>query len=190
MNLLCYRTVILTCILTVSSLLAWAQPGPGGPGPLMPRIETLDTNGDGQVSTDEFSTGWAKAISDQFDKLDADRSGTLSKEELPKPPDGPPPGHGPQENSSNGHRPPMPPGPPPDGAGSRARPPRPEDLDANQDGNVTREEFTAGWTRFAQEQFTGLDANRDGVLSKEELSKMRGPRPGGAGAPPSPPNGR
>lgn len=69
--------------------------GHGGPhrmGP--PDLKTLDSNGDGKVSYDEFSAR-SKAL---FDKLDSDHDGALSEAELKAPPprglageEGPPP---------------------------------------------------------------------------------------------------
>lgn len=57
--------------------------GHGGPhhmGP--PDLKTLDSNGDGKVSYDEFSAR-SKAL---FDKLDSDHDGALSEAELKAPP--------------------------------------------------------------------------------------------------------
>jgi hypothetical protein len=87
--------------------------------------------------------------------------------------------------------------------------PPPEVLDANQDGSVTLDEFTAGLNEMHKERFTHMDANADGVLSAEELAKrpgrpdgMHGPRgprgprgqgsqaaPGDGAQPPMPPAG-
>lgn len=71
--------------------------GHGGHGPHRmgpPDLKTLDSNGDGKVSYNEFSAR-SKAL---FDKLDSDHDGALSEAELKAPPprgpegeDGPPP---------------------------------------------------------------------------------------------------
>ena len=56
-------------------------------------------------------------------------------------------------------------------------PPSPGQLDSNQDGNVTLEEYSPAWNKVLKEQFKRLGANGDTVLSKEELAKRPGPGP-------------
>lgn len=89
--------------------------------------------------------------------------------------------------------------PPPGGPGQGPGPfgPRPDQLDANGDGEITNAEYSAAWKAVIAEQFMRLDADNNGRLSKEELAKAhgpeRGPRGGAqgtgdtAGAPPPPP---
>jgi len=70
----------------------------------------------------------------------------------------------------------MPPPPPgPAGGGPPPFAPSPEDMDANNDGNVTLDEYTAAWDKVIKERFKKMDANADGQLSKEELAKRPGP---------------
>ncbi|MBW8880535.1 MAG: EF-hand domain-containing protein [Asticcacaulis sp.] len=70
-------------------------PPPGAPGRgfgmhMQPETRSLDGNGDGKVSFDEF----AKPMKDHFDRLDANHDGVLSDDELRAdlPPPPPPPG--------------------------------------------------------------------------------------------------
>jgi len=42
-------------------------------------------------------------------------------------------------------------------------------LDTNQDGSISREEFTSGWLNFFQK----VDADGNGVITKEEAEKAR-----------------
>ncbi len=74
-------------------------------------------------------------------------------------------------------------GPPPGGPGHGPGRfgPSPEQFDANQDGKITNEEYTAAWDKVIPEQFKRLDANSDGSLSKEEMEKAHGPGHGPGG---------
>lgn len=164
------------------------QQGRGGPRPPMPRMEDLDANNDGNVTFNEFSTGWNNVLNEQFTKMDANGDNVLTKDELPKPPSPPRGVDLPKRAGSSdqqGDRPPMPAGGR-HGGGPRGFMPRPEDLDTNNDGKVTIEEYSTTWNTALKEQFTQMDTNDDEVLSKEELSARRGPRHGGP--PPAPPS--
>lgn len=81
--------------------------------------------------------------------------------------------------------PPMPPGPPHHGAPGMFMP-RPEDLNANEDGFVTLDEFTTACSKAVKAQFARMDTNADGKLNKDERSKRQGPRSEGG---PRPRNG-
>jgi len=101
---------------------------------------------------------------------------------------------------TNEHRQQGPGGPPP--AGPRPPMPRLEDLDVNNDGSVTFNEFSTAWNNVLNEQFTKMDTNGDNVLAKDELPKPPSPPSGGdpskragstdqqADRPPMPPGGR
>lgn len=200
------RILPAMCILAATTLApfsAWAQdtsgeppshPGPpegrpgGGPGAFPAPPQVLDTNQDGSVTLEEYTTAWNKAVGSHFKRLDADGDGVLSREELASAqgPRGGPGSEGggrgrrefrEQDDQGDGQRPPMPPGGRP-GGGPGPIPPRPEEFDANQDENVTAEEFTTAWGKAVKAQFKRLDADGDGVLSEEELPKRPGPPPG------------
>ena len=106
---------------------------------------------------------------------------------------GPGDGYGPPPGGPGGMM------PPPGGPGGGHGPfgPNPDQLDANKDGKITNEEYSAAWGTVIAEQFKKLDANSDGSLSKKELEKAPGPGHGprggehgpgdSAGAPPPPP---
>ncbi len=160
--------------------------GPGhGPGAFGPSPDQLDADNDGKVTNEEYSAAWRTFIAEQFKRLDTDNDGILSKDELAKdrgPERGP---HGGTQgpNDANG----APPPPPPDGQGAGRRPgmrphhPTAEQLDANKDGKVTKDEYMLPWVKLAQERFDEMDTNKDGVLSREEMKKARGPEPGQRG---------
>ena len=96
--------------------------------------KALDANGDGQVSRAEVANH--PRLAERFDQLDANQDGALSAEEV-RVARGP--GHGP----------------------GAAR------IDTNGDGLIDRVE--AGSHPRLAERFDQLDANKDGVLSREEL---------------------
>ncbi len=128
--------------------------GPGGPGD---RMAALDANGDGAI--DRAEAAKAPRLSQQFDKLDANRDGRLSADERPK--------HGRGEGGRGGR------------GGDRGA--RMAQLDKNGDGRFSRDEL-AGHER-ALTHFAEIDANRDGFLTHEEMKTYhqahrgeRGPR--------------
>lgn len=103
-----------------------------------------DANSDGVLTRAEFDAGRAAT----FARLDADRNGQLTREEM-RAERGERRGRG----GWRGHR-----GGPGGPGGGLAG------ADANNDGNITREEFLARPT----EMFNRLDANHDGVISTAE----------------------
>jgi Ca2+-binding EF-hand superfamily protein len=47
--------------------------------------------------------------------------------------------------------------------------PRIQNIDLDQDGKISREEYEAAWEKYHKEQFDRLDVNKDGSLSADEL---------------------
>ncbi|HOT50761.1 MAG TPA: EF-hand domain-containing protein [Candidatus Hydrogenedentes bacterium] len=175
------------------------RPG-GGPPPFMPPPEEMDANGDGNVSLDEFTAAWDKIGRERFKRHDANGDGILDKGELAKRPGPGPRGEGRGHGPGYGPRPPVDcPDRPGEGRGPRGegerrpgqgprppmdRPDRPgggplrpslEEMDTNNDGNVSKDEFSAACAQINQTHFERMDENGDGVLDKDELAKRPGP---------------
>jgi hypothetical protein len=107
-----------------------------------------DANSDGVLTRQEFDTGRTAL----FARLDRDGNGQLTREEM---------------HAMRGeHR---------GGRGGRGM--HLEGADANNDGNITREEFMTHPT----EMFDRLDANRDGVIAPSERPQHGERRHGGPG---------
>ena len=137
---------------------AQAQNGPEDRGGHHGLFES-DSNNDGVLTQSEFNSG-RDAL---FARLDADHDGQLSREEMHAQ-------RGEHRGRRGGHRGGHPGGPP--GGGF-------EGADANNDGNITREEFLARPIQM----FERLDANHDGVISASERPQRpeRGERGGDDG---------
>ena len=118
---------------------AQAQNGPEDRGGHHGLFES-DSNNDGVLTQSEFDAG-RDAV---FARLDADNNGQLSREEMHAQ-------RGEHRGRRGGHRGGRP------GGGF-------EGADANNDGNITRDEFLARPIQM----FERLDANHDGVISASE----------------------
>ncbi len=125
--------------------LAQAQNGPED-RPGHHGIFDSDSNNDGVLTRAEFNTG-REAL---FARLDTDRNGQLSREEM----------HAQRGEHRGGRRGDHRGGPLGGGL---------EGADANNDGNITREEFLARPIQM----FDRLDANHDGVISAAERPQRR-----------------
>ncbi|MCF7751995.1 EF-hand domain-containing protein [Bacillus subtilis subsp. subtilis] len=152
----------------------------------------LDTNGDGVI--DRAEAAKAPRLAAQFDTLDKNKDGTLSRDELPR-------WHGKRDGRGHGGR-----------GDWMAR------LDTNKDGRISREEAKAdprlaarfdqmdvnkdGYLDKADRElrmkqhrdawFAAADTNKDGQLSKAEFDAAKGPAGGPRGShrdgkPPMPP---
>jgi Ca2+-binding EF-hand superfamily protein len=138
-------TLSLMTLALLATTAAWAQPGPGGPpGRMM--FSRLDTNGDGQISAEEFRAGRPNTPDDLFAKLDTDGNGQLSPEEL----------QGMREHAR------------------QMMAERFAQLDTDGDNALSLPELQAGNARLTAEQFNRLDRNGDGLLSRDEWPPRRG----------------
>jgi Ca2+-binding EF-hand superfamily protein len=135
---------------------------------------SLDTDGDGSVSSTELSTalsssessgdkglsGILVSLSQNFSKLDSDSSSGLSLDEL--------------EAGTQ---------PPTDGPGdSQMVDDLLASLDTNGDGSVSSDELStamssAGSTTDSSKVFSALDTNKDGTISSDELAAAMAPPP-------------
>jgi hypothetical protein len=137
-------------------------------GPCGGVVRALDADTNGELSADEIANASAALL-----ELDANGDGALSGDELMPVP---PPGRGGQRGPWRG------PGRGPGRGMGRGEGPRGPGggilrHDANDDGQVTLEEFTAGVT----EMFNTLDADGDGVITEDEARPA--PRDGAATTP-------
>lgn len=113
------------------------------------RFQRHDANNDGAISRDEFLSG----PNERFAELDANHDGQLSADERPQRPDGE---HheGGRHGGGRGH------------GGMLG-------ADANNDGAISRAEFTASGASL----FQTLDANSDGQVTRQEADAPRSPPP-------------
>jgi Ca2+-binding EF-hand superfamily protein len=109
--------------------------------PPPPRHKTLDVNGDGKIDKTEAAA--SPELAKQFDTLDKNKDGVLSRDELPRPP------HGDRRR----------------GPGERGHD-RMSKLDTNKDGRISAEEAKAD-PKFA-EHFAKMDLNKDGFVDKAD----------------------
>jgi len=143
-----FHTLAIVFLAAVSAACAAASPRP------VAVPATLDRNGDGQVSFDEFAAFMGQnpsargpdlfeRESDLFARIDADKSGTISRDEWKR---------------------------------FDMSPEAAEDFDAldtNHDNQISADEWhhNLGTSRVIVHLFQHLDANRDGFLSNDELQR-------------------
>jgi Ca2+-binding EF-hand superfamily protein len=144
------KTTLTTCALAVAALLAGhAQAGdsPHGDGP---RDEMrADKDGDGRVSRAEATAEATQRTNEWFEKLDLDKDGYVTSEEIKKARDT---RRGQMQDRFDEHF---------------------KAADTNNDGQLSLDEVQASMPRLA-DRFATLDKDKNGMLSKDEL-KQGGP---------------
>jgi len=120
-----------------------------------------DTDGDGRVSRAEATAAGANRSGEWFDKVDQNKDGYVSQDELKQ-----------ARETRHGNR----------GDMKEKMEQRFKEADANNDGQLSLDEAQAKMPRLA-ERFSTLDTDKNGVLSKEEI---RNGAPHGHGKRPEP----
>lgn len=148
------KTISTTCALTLAALLAGtAVAGDPSTTTSSPRQMRADTDGDGRVSRAEASAAGAKRSGDWFDKIDLDKDGYVTQEEMRQA----------RETRRGALR---------EKSGEHFKA-----ADANGDGQLSLDEVQAKMPGLA-ERFSQVDKDGNGFLTKEEL--RRGARHGRA----------
>lgn len=156
------KTLAALAILSGAALAlpAFAQPGSRDQGP------SLDADGDGVVTQEEFIAAKAVRTERRFERLDSNSDGQITPDDLsdlPQPPDVDRDALRACVEESLGIELPA---PPVDGS-------RFDNADLNGDGAVTLDEALTGSETAAIERFERLDTNVDGLLQTDELRKAK-----------------
>ena len=117
-----------------------------------------DTDGDGRVSRAEATASGAERSGAWFDKLDLNKDGYITQDEMKQARDTRHQNHGDMKEKMEA---------------------RFKETDANGDGQLSLDEVQAKMPRLA-DRFTTLDTDKNGLLSKDELkhgSGRRSPQP-------------
>ena len=109
---------------------------------MLERLKAADTNGDGMISREEANAGLPQ-LARHFDRIDADKNGLITMQELDAA----------MKGLHQRHHDPM------------------KHLDKDGDGLISREEAQAA-PRLAK-HFDEIDTSKDGFLSKDELAAAR-----------------
>jgi Ca2+-binding EF-hand superfamily protein len=131
------KTTLSTCLIALGLISGVAMAG-----------DTLrgDTDGDGRLSRAEATAKASERTGEWFDKLDADKDGYVTQDEMSKA----------REDRRAGMREKM------DEHFNEA--------DANKDGQLSLDEVQAKMPRLA-DRFSAIDKDKNGLLSKEELAR-------------------
>lgn len=113
-------------------------------------VKRFDTDGDGKLCPEEYKAGFKKAPEGQFEKIDANKDGFVTREEMRKM------------------------------RQKQAQEKKKKLLaaDKDKDGKVTLAEYKAVFPKANPKAFERLDTDKDGSLSAEEIKKI-GARRGG-----------
>jgi Ca2+-binding EF-hand superfamily protein len=131
------KTTLSTCLIALGLISGAAMAG----NPMR-----NDTDGDGRISRAEATAQATERTGEWFDKLDADKDGYVTQDEMNKA----------REDRRAGMREKM------DEHFNEA--------DANKDGQLSLDEVQAKMPRLA-DRFSAIDKDKNGLLSKEELAR-------------------
>jgi Ca2+-binding EF-hand superfamily protein len=149
------KTTFSRCLVAVALFAGTAMAG-SPPTSDAPRDEMrADTDHDGRVSRAEYDAAASQRRSDWFDKLDLNKDGYISQDEMQK-------ARETRRANLRGHM-----------------DEKFKEADANGDGQLSLDEVQAKMPRLA-DHFGDLDQDKNGLLTKEELAqghRGRGPRP-------------
>lgn len=137
------KKTLSTCLVAMAALLAGPALAADAPG------MKSDTDGDGRISRAEATAASNQRSAEWFDKVDRDKDGYLTSEELKE-----------ARQTWRGKR--------HDRKAHMGE--RFKEADANADGQISLDEAQARMPKLA-ERFSELDADKDGLLSKDELRR-------------------
>jgi len=133
-----------TCAFGLAALLAGTAYAGDAPKSDAPHGMRADKDGDGRVSRDEATSSGAERSGEWFDKLDLNKDGYITQEEMKQARDT---RHGDMKEKMEA---------------------RFKEADANGDGQLSLDEVQSKLPRLA-DRFSTLDTDKNGMLSKEEL---------------------
>jgi Ca2+-binding EF-hand superfamily protein len=155
------KTTLSTCLVAISLLAGTAMAGDPPRSDGAHDVMRADTDGDGRISRAEATAASTERSSEWFDKLDLNKDGFVTQEEMKQARDA----H--HENFR---------------ADMKAKmDERFKEADTNGDGQLSLEEAQAKMPRLA-EHFSELDTDKNGMVSKDELANA--PHHGRHGQPP------
>jgi Ca2+-binding EF-hand superfamily protein len=142
-------------VLGLAALFAGAAMAGNSPKADAPHGMHADKDGDGRVSRAEATSSGAERSGEWFDKLDLNKDGYVTQEEMQQ-----------ARDTRKGDM-------------KEKMEARFKEADANSDGQISLDEAQAKMPRVA-ERFSTLDTDKNGLLSKDELkhgSHRRQPQP-------------
>ena len=153
------KTTLSTCALTLAALFAGAALAADPPRADSPHdVMRADTDGDGRISRAEAAAAGAERSNEWFDKLDLNKDGYITADEMKQ-------AHATRNNMHGDMR--------------QKMEERFKEADTNGDGQLSLDEVQAKMPKLA-ERFSELDTDKNGQLTKEELARghmRRGPQP-------------
>jgi Ca2+-binding EF-hand superfamily protein len=153
------KNTFSTCAVGLAALLAGTAYAGDPPKSDAPHGMQADTDGDGRVSRAEATSAGAERSGEWFDKLDLNKDGYVTQEEMKQARD--------TRNARYGEM-------------KEKMEARFKEADANGDGQISLDEAQSKMPRVA-ERFNTLDTDKNGLLSKDELkhggSGHRPPQP-------------